>query len=721
MPLLRILRAQTPALVPLFHRSIRPRSACPASRREFYNFLSRYLNPAEEATKNAPPKSPEDPPPCLASAEVPTPPPVNDAAELGVIHPPAPPPEIRRVALVGATEYAVPLATPARAKIERMPTASEVFPRPLRPVRVPSTRRTEVLLRRGFIPRDPETGEPEAYYPRVRKLTVATESAPKIAMIRRAPASLFARDVRLPVSWVAGRNAEGVLLEIRWRAVGGASLKRQVYITPREVQAEWDFWEKKRADPAGYADRFSPLSGVLQCDITEEQAVQMYTSRLPDGSSVPLWNLPLEVRLVRSIANANQRMSAPVAMPRESRIYRRVIDNIRRIIGTPLSESYVTIEFSAGKMGTFPRDIAIMKTLIQAQIMIFEFEKYVGIITYDMRNASKIRRPIPLTTYRPTQTHPSEFPEFMLTKAIYTLERFEANTMLIISTPLDAPTVEFRTFSNAYHASRLEAITKTVQSFCSAIGMAQAGIKHIRDRGIDESEYILQGYGSLLDRVQKNTTILLEAPILSDFPPTQMIYSGVSTTGATSRVGMVDRILGQSARALYLADRLVRKTMGKPPTLRRVQSRIYPAQKILHMNQARAYSTMRRIGLNPETVIRINLARAHSTLRKVPTGPTRHSKFRPRAGPRHVKPPGRVRTELMAWELELERNMDGVMPNIAAQDPAPETVPDTNSADDTFGHSWESASSGGGGGDMSDFAEASGAKPLEIGDLCEVR
>ena len=518
-------------------------------------------------------------------------------------------------------------------------------------------------------------GEPPAEQERqvggftLRRITF--ESAGKVSRVHRIPVSMVEEDVD-----PARAKLEGLLVRIEGTA------NCNVYISPEYMVEEWNFWkyEDKRTVKGK-----SPLTRDLGIEMTKLTAKEMHTywfaQKCLGGQPTP--ELELVQRLVRKTQRSYVRDSTVLKDTIELSRYSR---NVKRIIESPVDEG-IQFETWRGPDRVLSRMDALTEVTNMGQKVIFQIEKYVDYLS---------GRGVDDRSGKPGQTR--DFANFMLRNALICSDRNDSNIKAFLNTPKDQDIVEYSALSKTYHLPRLQVLSKISQSVGSLLGLADMGIKHLLRQKWSQAELALEAYEKLLDRISRNTESLTNAPIGGSDEGLGIPFYGKDryTTRRYTRVEVASRIVQQQQKAIYLAMERLGVSPLRRPIIRRVglqtpPTHPFPASRLIYFGGARRYSTMAR--------------RPSGSMPGVPMGLPQISKTRTNS----------IRERFEAVET-LQRNvLNGIGLNPVMKDLSVEVVPSVDSTDDTLGHNWE------GVGDMSDFLEASAAKPLEIGDLSEVR
>jgi len=497
---------------------------------------------------------------------------------------------------------------------------------------------------------------------------IAAESVLVISQIHRIPVSIVENDVD-----PARANLDGLLVRI-----GGGGAGYMVYISPECMVEEWNFWknEHKRTLKGE-----SPLTRDLGIEMTKLMAREMHsywhTQKCLGGQPTS------ELELVQGILKKTQRSyykdSTVLKDTVESSRYFR---NVRRIIESPEGEG-VKFETWRGEDRVLSRMDALTEVTSMGQRVIFQLEKYLDYLS---------GRGVDDKSGAPGQT--GGFANFMLRNALLCSDRNDANIKAFLNTPKDRDIVEYSALSKTHHLPRLQVLQKISQCFGSFLGLADLGIKHLVRRKWSQAELALEAYEKLLDRIYRNTESLTSIPIGGSGGGPEIPFYGKDryTTRRDTRVRVIQGIFQQHQRAIILAMRCLGVNPLGRPIIRKVEWKAppthpFPAHRSIRFGGARGYSTV--------------APRPSSYMPGVPMGPPQIFKT--------------IRERFEAEET-LQRNvLEGIGLNAVLKDLSPEVVPSVDSTDDTLGHNWE------GLGDMYDFLDASAAKPLEIGDLSEVR
>lgn len=536
--------------------------------------------------------------------------------------------------------------------------------RPVLSGRLPTIRRRNYVL-----------GEPPAEQERrVGGFTlrrIKFESVAKVSRVHRIPVSMVEENVD-----PTRAKLEGLLLRIE------GAIRCNVYISPECMVEEWNFWkyEDKRIVKGE-----SPLTRDLGIEMTKLTAKEMHNYWLAQkglgGQPTP------ELELVQGLVRKTQRLYM-----RDSTVLKDTIElsrysrNVKRIIESPEDEG-VHFETWRGPNCVLSRVDALTEVTNMGQKVIFQIEKYIDYLSGRGANDK---------SGAPGQTR--DFANFMLRNALLCSDRNDTNIKIFLNTPKDQEIVEYSALSRTHHLPRLQVLSKISQSIGSLLGLADMGIKHLLKQKWSQTELAFEAYEKLLDRIHKNTESLTNAPIGESDEGLGVPFYGKDryTTRRYTRVEAASRIVQQQQKAVSLAMERLRVSPLKRPIIRRVglqtpPTHPFPASRFIYFGGARRYSTM--------------APQPSRSMPGVPMGPPQISKT--------STIPIRERFEAMET---LQRNaLNGIGLNPVMKDLSVEVVPSVDSTDDTLGHNWE------GVGDMSDFLEASAAKPLEIGDLSEVR
>lgn len=659
MPLPNILRKQTPVLVSLLlRRSIKPYVLIAGSgRRTFANSFYK--------RNSAPTDSP--PVPNLPESESEPLPLLSDVTSAFDETPldETPPKEAAGERGDDASSRDTNTGTGLRKVfIDHRPRRS-IF-RPVLSGRLPTIRRRNYVL--GEPPTEQERRVGGFTLRRIR-----SESAAKVSRVYRIPVSMVEENVD-----PTRAKLEGLLLRIE------GAIRCNVYISPEYMVEEWNFWkyEDKRIVKGE-----SPLTRDLGIEMTKLTAKEMHTYWLAQKGlgGQPTPELEFVQGLVRRTRRLYMRDSTVLKDTIELSRYSR---NVKRIIESPEDEG-IHFETWRGPSCVLSRMDALTEVTNMGQKVIFQIEKYIDYLSGRGANDRG---------GTPGQTR--DCANFMLRNALLCSDRNDSNIKTFLNTPKDQEIVEYSALKRTYHLPRYQVLSKISQSVGSLLGLADMGIKLILRQKWNQTELAFEAYEKLLDRINRNTESFTNAPIGgSDEDLIPFYGKDRYTTQRYTRVQAASRIIQQHQKAIFLAkERLGVSPLKRPmrPTIRRVGLQTPPthpfsASKFIYFGGARRYST---IAPQPS-----------GSMPGVPMGPPQISRTKTSS----------IRERFEAMET-LQRNvLNGIGLNPVMKDLSVEVVPSVDSTDDTLGHNWE------GVGDMSDFLEASAAKPLEIGDLSEVR
>jgi len=662
MPLPNILRKQTPVVVSLLRRSIEPHVLIAGSnRRTFANsFYRRNSTPIDSPPA---PNLPESEPLPLLS----------DVTSAFDETPEAPRPDREQSS-----------TPPEEAAGEREGDAYS------------GDRNTGSGLRKVFIEHGPRksifrpvfSDSPPTVrriYPPLSEPPAEQERRVSDSAVRRVACEgsvVLSRVHRIPVSMIEGdvdptrANLDGLLMKIQ------GPVSYLVYISPEYVVEEWNFWKHEDKQPVKGG---SPLTRDLGIKMSKPTAREIHNYWFAQKSlgGQPTLELEFIQALVRKTRRSYMKDSTVLKDTAEFSRYSR---NVRRIIESPEDEG-IKFETWRGSDSVLSRMDALTEVTRMGQKVIFQLEKYFDYLTGrgvdDKSGASG---------------ETGGFASFMLRNALLCSDRTDFNIKTFLNTPKDRDIVEYSALRGTYHLPRLQVLVKISQSFGSFLGLADLGVTHLLRQKCNQSELAMEAHEKLLDRISRNVESLTSTPIGGNGEGLEVPFYGRDryTTRRYTRVRVIDGIIQQQQRAILLVMGCLGLRPLKRKNIRKIGLRTppmypFPAQRSVRLGDIRRYSTV--------------APRPSSYMPDVPMGPPQISKTKT----------GSIRERFEAVET-LQRNvLNGIGLNPVLKDLSPEVVPSVDSTDDTLGYNWE------GLGDMSDFLDASAAKPLEIGDLSEVR
>ncbi|RPB03045.1 RNB-domain-containing protein [Choiromyces venosus 120613-1] len=665
MPLPNILRTQTPVLVSLLRRSIKPHVLIAgSSRRTFLNSFTKHNSTAANSTPTPNFLESEEPLPLLSDVtsnfdESPTPP-EKSAGERGDDAPSGDavtrPPRLRKVS------------------IEHRPRRS-IF-------RTVFLRGPPRIRRLNVGPGDLAPGlQPLAWEERqvanakVRK--VATEGGAQIERVHRIPVSSIEEDVGPTCT-----KLEGLLLQISEPQEFGKYISRAVYISPEDMVKEWNFWKYRDQNIM----QESPLTREYGIEMTKNVARELHNywrmQEVLQGQDTP------ELEFVRSLVRGTQRAHVnSLPIPKDTVESLRYSSNVRRIVSSWEDEDIV-LETWLGPERKLPRIDALAETINMGQKLIFQIEKYIDHIAGRGTVAQN-----------GTPNGSAHYASFMMRNAILCSERNDVNVKVYLDAPRDQDLIEYASINKTYHLPRAEALHRICQGFGSFLGLADLGIMHLIRKKEDRYQFTWEAYEKLLERLRLNTESLLDTPIEGGCEGTSIPFLGrhKKSRQRYTRINMVERIAQQQYRAFVLATECLSLAQPKGSIIRPIKTNPepmhpFPSYRIIQFGGVRKYSTM-----TPRP--------PSSSVPGMPMGPPQITRSKIDS----------IRKRFEVMEANKRKALDGVRPNTVMKDLVVEVVPSVDSTDDTLGHNWE------GLGDMSDLSDASSAKPLEIGDLSEVR
>ncbi|CUS12907.1 unnamed protein product [Tuber aestivum] len=671
MPLPKFLRKQTPVLVPLLRRSIQaPVLVAGSSRRAFANSISRRNSAPTDSTLTS--DTPESKPlPLLSdvtSAFDETPEDPQPDWGLG-----STPPE-EATGEPGGDAFSEDTDGGLRLKKVFIDHRSRISI--FRPV---LSRGGPTIRRRNT---DLESGEPSAEWERwqsnFRIRRVTTEGLAKVSRVYRIPVSMVEKDVD-----PTRAKLDGLLMKVEVPRALGATMGRMVYISPEYLVREWNFWKRGHKRTMEQESPFAIELGIEMTKLTTREIYNYWYAQEGLGGR-PTPELEFVQSLVRETRRSYVRNSLVLKDTVDSLRYSR---NVKRIIES-LESGGILFEASRGPECVLSRMDALREVTDMGQKVIFQLEKYIDYISV---------RGLDDKSKRPGQTW--GFANFMLRNALLSSDRNDSNIKTYLDTPRDQDIVEYSAINRTYHLPRVQVLEKIYQSFGSFLGLAEMGVRHLIRRKRSLTELALEAYEKILDRIRRNTELLSNAPLEGSGEGPGVPFYGKDKHASRhyARVQVVEKIVQQQERAIFLAIECLRVSPLRRLTIRRVwfgtpPTHPFPPYKVLRFGGARRYST---IAPRPPS----------SSMPGVPMGLPRNSGKKTRS----------IRERFEEKEKLRKDALEGISPNIAMKDLSAEVVPSVDSTDDILGHNWE------GLGDMSELLDASAAKPLEIGDLSEVR